>query len=636
MRALVFLAMAVLPLRAQSAGQDADRAYAALRVRDYDAAIAAFRAAIDAAPERASIRKDLAYTYVKVGEPEAARDQFREAMRLDAADTTAALEYAFLCNETKQQAEARRIFDAIRKAGNATAEQAFRNIDDPLAEGIGRWTKAVELGADNVAAHTELARLAEQRGDLPLAAEHFERCWRLKPEKRAFLVDLGRVWQAVGRLDDAAAALLAASRGGEPRAAEQARELLPARYPFVGEFRRALALDPANHELRRELGYLLLRMGREAEAEIEFRLLTQNAPDDLLSATQLGFLLYARGEKIAAMPLFERVLAGSDEDLANRVRAVLRMPQVLRPRAAAPQSIDAKVMAERSIKAGYLKDALKYLEAAHETDPGDFDVMLQLGWTNNLLKRDATAYRWFDLARRSPDPKIAAEAAKGFRNLRPVTERLRTSLWVFPMFSTRWHDVFAYAQVKTEINTGMGWVRPYASVRFVGDTRGTVGIGTPQYLSESAFIVAVGASSAPWHGFTAWGEAGSSIGYLSRHLSPDYRGGVSGGRTWRRERWYATGTVDALYMSRFGKDFLVYTQTRAGWRALTWNFDVTVDARRQDWANFVETGPGIRVPLPQAMYLTFNALRGRYLVDSPARRVEFNDLRAGFWYAISR
>ena len=40
-----------------------------------------------------------------------------------------------------------------------------------------------------------------------------------------------------------------------------ARELLPARYPFVSEFRQALALDPANHELRRELGYLLLAHG---------------------------------------------------------------------------------------------------------------------------------------------------------------------------------------------------------------------------------------------------------------------------------------------------------------------------------------------------------------------------------------
>src|SRR5204863_5891222 len=141
------------------------------------------------------------------------------------------------------------------------------------------------------------------------------------------------------------------------------------------------------------------------------------------------------------LPLFEWVLEGCDEELANRVRAVLRMPQILRLRAAAaPLSIDAKVMAERSIKAGYMKDALKYLEVAHESDPGDFDVMLKLAWTNNLLHRDLTALRWFDLARRSPDPTVAADATRGYTNLRDLGERIRVSAWLFPVFSTRWPD----------------------------------------------------------------------------------------------------------------------------------------------------------------------------------------------------
>jgi len=276
-------------------------------------------------------------------------------MRLDPADTQVALEYAFLSYEAKAQAEARRIFDRIRKTGNATAEQAFHNIDDPLAAAIDRWTKAVALGAKDSGAHLELATLAEQRDQLDLAAEHYETAWRLRPASRAILVDLGRAWQGLGRTDDANAALLAASRGGEPHAAERARELLPDRYPFVPEFRRALTLDPANAELRRELAYLLLRMQQQPEAEAEFRILTETAPCDLLSATQLGFLLYGRGERSAAQPLFDRVLAGDDEELANRVRAVLQMPQTLKARAT-PQasSFDAKVMAERSIKAGYL------------------------------------------------------------------------------------------------------------------------------------------------------------------------------------------------------------------------------------------------------------------------------------------
>jgi Flp pilus assembly protein TadD len=640
MRAPILLALATVLASAQP--RDADRAYTALRARDYDVAVPAFLAAIQAAPTRADIRKDLAYTLLKIGEPSLARDQFREAMRLDPADATAALEYAFLCNETKQQAEARRVFDRLRRDGNATADRAFHNIDDPLALGIARWQRAILLGGDTFSGHFELATLAEQRDELALAATHFEIAWRLLPDRRTVLVDLGRVWLAMGRTADAASALLAASRGGEPRAAEMARELLPARYPFVSEFRLALALDPGNHELRRELGYLFLRMGRETEAEPEFRLLTQNAPGDLLSATQLGFLLYARGEKLAAMPLFERVLSAKDDDLANRVRAVLRLPQVLRPRgAAAPQSIDAKIMAERSIKAGYMKDALKYLEAAHESDPVDFDVMRKLAWTNNILHRDAVAFRWFDLARRSPDPTIAADAEKGFRNLYAAAQRFRTTAWLYPIFSTRWHDLFGYGQVKTELNLGIV-VRPYVSLRFVGDTRGAIGGVNPQYLSESAFIFAIGAATLPWHGVTAWGEAGSAITYLKGHMSPDYRGGISVNRGLHREdsAWLAEISLDALYISRFNQDFLLYTQSRAGYNfgplQFHWNGNATIDAKRQDWANFVETGPGFRVPLAPSMYLTFNLLRGAYLIQNPARRATFNDFRAGCWYAFTR
>ena len=623
MRLAFFFALAAAALA------QAPDPYAPLRSRDYDAAIPLFLQAIQAAPARADLRKDLAYTYLKIGEPVLARDQFAEAVRLDPADTAAALEYAFLCYETKEQAEARRVFARLR-ATNATAETAFRNIDDPLAAGIARWQAAIAAGADNFSAHFELATLAEQRDELALAATHYERAWRILPDRRTVLVDLGRVWKAAGRLDDANAALLAASRGGEPRAAELARELLPEHYPYVAEFRRALAFDPDNHELRRELAYLLLRLGRQPEAEAEFRILTQNAPDDLLSATQLGFLLYARGEHINAQALFDRVLAGKDEDLANRVRAVLHMPQV--PKASsngsAPSSTDAKVMAERSIKAGYMKDAVKYLEAAHEIDPGDFDVMLKLAWTNNLLHRDLVALHWFDLARHSPDPRIAGDGARGYRNLRPLGEHVRVSAWFFPVFSTRWHDAFGYGQIKTDLNTG--FLRPYVSTRLVGDSRLT-------NLSETSVIFAVGAATEPRHGLNAWFEAGEALNYHTAHISPDYRGGVHFTRMARFARTaFAQTDLDALYISRFDHDFLIYSQTRAGLSLVYWNFNLTADAKRQDWANFVETGPGLRLPLPQSMYVTFNALRGRYLIDNPARRPGFNDLRVGLWYAFTR
>jgi len=615
------------------------RAYEALRVKDYDLAIASFRKAIEAAPARTDIRKDLAYTYLKIGENDLALEGFGEIIRLDPADTQIALDYAFLCYESKRQAEARRIFDRVRKTGAApfaaTAEQAFQNIDASLAAGIARWQKAIEMGANDFSAHFELASLAEQRDDLPLAAAHYEAAWRALPDRRYVLVDLGRLWLALGRSGDATAALLAASRGGEPRAAEMARALLPGRYPYVEEFRRALALDPSNIELRRELAYLLLRMNRQPEAEGEFQIL---APDDLLSATQLAFLLHARGDDAAAKPLFDRVLNGDDPDLANRVRAVLHIQQV-------PRNTSAKEMAERSFKAGYLKDALRYLEAAYETDPSDPQVHLKLGWTNNLLHRDGPAYHWFDIARKSSDPAVAAEADKAWRNLRPARELFRTTAWLFPIFSTRWHDAFSYAQIKTEMRTGLGF-RIYASTRFVGDTRQTIGT---EYLSEDSIILGLGLSAGPWHGFNLWGEAGSAFNYLTHHMLPDYRGGLSFargiGHTLRGESpgLFADAAIDGVFMSRFSDEVLDYNNLRLGYTAgpkafrtqFYWNGIAVLDVQRQDWANFAETGPGFRFSgafLPQSMYFTVDALRGRYLL----RTSYFNDLRAGFWYAFTR
>jgi len=60
-----------------------EKAYEALRARDYDRAIIAFAQALTLEPTRASIHKDLAYTLLKTGETEAARDHFGEAARLE-------------------------------------------------------------------------------------------------------------------------------------------------------------------------------------------------------------------------------------------------------------------------------------------------------------------------------------------------------------------------------------------------------------------------------------------------------------------------------------------------------------------------------------------------------------------------
>ena len=644
-----------------------EKAYDALRAKNYDAAIAGFEEAIDLAPDRASIRKDLAYTLLKVGETEQARDQFGEAMRLDPGDDHVAMEYAFLCYETRQTAVARRIFDRTRKTGNGTAAQAFENIDRELRDGISRWSKAIELSPGNFSAHEELARLAEQRDELDLAAANYEKAWRLRPDRRALLLDLGRVWKAQGRNEDAMAALLAASRSVEPRVAEDARELLPPRYPYVYEFQKALELDPSNAELRRELGFLDLEMKNQDDAEQELARVVKESPKDLTAAAQLGLLMLARGDSMDAMPLLQRVLDGGDRELADRVRSALHIPDTLRYRATEERpaaSGEAKQLGEKSLQIGYLNDAVKYLQIAHENDPLDFDVMLKLGWTYNNLKDDSEAIRWFDLARRSPDPATAAEASRAYKNLAPGLKKIRTTFWVYPMFSTRWHDVFAYSQIKTELRLPRWRLRPYVSARFIGDTRGAVNVADlgAQYLSERSVILALGVATATWHGATGWFETGESLRYAPTYsdpgrVVPDYRGGVSYAKGFGnllspgRRGWFAESNDDGIFVSRFGNDTLLYSQNRTGYTLRStellgfhaqvfWNWNATVDALGQYWANYAETGPGVKFQFEEMrapVQFSVSALRGDYLINrGNPRGPNFNDLRVGIWYAFTK
>jgi len=657
--ALVLFAAAAF---AQSGASDPaynalDRAYTALRTSDYDSAIAAFREAVATAPQRAAIRKDYAYALLRVGESEEARDQFGVAMRLQPADEHVALEYAFLCNETHKQVEARRIFDRIRRNGNATAEQAFQNIDRPLAEGIARWKAALESSPDNFSAHRELARLAEQRDEIPLAAEHYEKAWRIKPAERELLLDLGRVWQAQGLAEKSMAALLAASRGAQPRICEKARELLPERYPYVYEFRLALDLDANNVELRRELAFLLLEMKEKAAAEIEFAKLHQLAPGDRLATAQLGFLMLARNDPNAPA-LLEEVLKGGDDELSDRVRSALKMPETLRRRGDTPRrqvTEKARAMAEKSFNAGYLKDALKYYSVAHESDPVDFGVMLKLGWTYNMLHDDRSAVEWFRLARQSSDAQQAREAEAAYKNLEATTSPFHVTTWMYPFYSSRWRDVFGYAQTRADLNLGSLPFHIYASARIVGDGRQTAdspGSMQVQYLSDDAVIAGFGIASRSWHGATMWAEAGESMKVLTSHefgkMSPDYRGGVSYahgyGHAAGGHGFFAENNADAVFISRYGDDLLFYPQARTGYSfgqvQAYWNYNLTFDTIRQYWANFGETGPGVRFHLPntpKSLLFSVNGLRGAYLInEGNPRRPNFNDFRAGFWYAFTR
>jgi Flp pilus assembly protein TadD len=619
-RALLLLAasVALAAEEADPARQPLELAYAALQAKRYETAVRLFRKAAELAPQRASIRKDIGYTYLKMGDSESARGEFAEAMRLSPGDLHASLEYGFLCYETGRNAEARHIFDKVRSAPDTelseTAERAFQNIDQPLAEGIDRWQKALAANPADFNAHRELATLAESREDPAVAAEHYLKAWRLRPSQRSLLVDLGRVYLAANMPEQAQAALIAAAWGGETRAAEAARGIMPPRYPYVYEFRQAIELDPDNAALRSELASLLYAMGRQAEADKE----TGRAP--ATSKVQAGETGYRTTEQIRAL-------------------------------------------ADKSYQAGYMRDALEYYSLLHDREPLDYRAILQLGWTNNILGRDKEAVRWFNIARSSGDARISSEAARAYFNLRPYNARFRVTAWILPSYSSRWEDMFTYGQVKVEFKPGRLPLRAYGSVRFVGDALRTSHELSPQYLSESAFIPSVGVATEYRHGVMLWAEAGMATSYLdsSRNLprtEADLRGGAAYHRGFgtllgaNKRGIFAETNDDGVYLHRFNQDFILYSQNRLGITLparpalgglqmqffLSTNF--SSDLRREYWANTAEAGPGLRFRwnwMPASWVYSVSFLRGVYTVTegNPRDRM-YSDLRVSYWYAFRR
>ncbi|MBI3665563.1 MAG: tetratricopeptide repeat protein [Acidobacteria bacterium] len=672
---LLVLACLVLPAQTRDPAHDPpekialQKAYQALQEKKYLIAIDRFIAAVRLAPNRASIRKELGYAYLKVGETESAREVFEQALALEPGDFRVALELAFLSVETAREARALELFDRVRHSGDAeskkTADEAFSRVDGALRAAIERWSAAVDQDPANRAARLELALNLEKHREPARASEHYLAAWRLPPRREETSLDLARARHDAGDEEGAVGAWLLASRSAQTRIAERARARLPRREPFANEYRRALDLDPAQTGLRRDLAFLWLAVGRQDTAVRELETVVLQDPNDLLASAQLGFLYLECKQSARAIPLLEKVAKGPDPDLARRARLALEKrasatKQAVSRRGDREQALPHKTLGEKSLALSYLKDALREFQIAHEIDPDDLEVALKLGVVYNLLKDDREALRWLALAMRSPNPTVSAEARRSYNNLAPQFRRLQISLWTLPMFSTRYHDAFHYAQLKAEFRLGHFPVRPYLSLRLVSDWKRRTAEPLPQFLSESSLIAAAGLRTPTWNGFTLWGEAGQAVSYLTERppgvprFGPDYRGGLAWfqklGATLGGESagLFAEFNDDAVFLSRFHGDVINYWQTRQGYRLpqlgglrsqIFWNGHVTFDRNREYYANFVEFGPGLRFRVPgvsPSLDLAISALRGVYIDNKfNPRRPNYYDLRVGLWYSVA-
>jgi len=379
-RAEVFSDPLAEKLVPESVGSLLGRGGRALARGDREGAIAAFRAALEEAPENLTARENLASVLLGQGEVEEALTLYREALQLSPERPVAHLNLAkALLASGGDRSEA---IELLGKALDLAPDygQAHGVLGEVLlsqerfAEAEGHFAQAIAAAPGNGEAHlgrgrtlARLGRLTEARGELETAAD------LLGTDGgggAALLLDLATLREQTGDPEGALAALdqvahsasepftraLALFNMGNLRLAGGQIE------EAVGHYRQAVEIEPAFQDAHFNLASALSRLGRGEEALASFRRVRELAPEDeggyagqLTVLAGLGRYREARqvlAEGLARIPAstplrlaLARLLAASPEaDLRDPARALALAEEIFRA-GATPLSAEALAMA---------------------------------------------------------------------------------------------------------------------------------------------------------------------------------------------------------------------------------------------------------------------------------------------------
>lgn len=200
--------------------------------------------------------------------------------------------------------------------------------------------EVISSGQSFADAHHLLGLSLALLGHKERALAEFERALALNPRYIEANIHRGILLNELGRGEEAEAAFRAAAAHGQPPAggfsrpvaallANQHAELGKA-YAEAGaiteaiqEFRRAVILGPAFHDLRYRLARLLLEAGRPLEAREELERILAEHADFLDAMASLGLAHYLAGDASAAREIWSRCQARRPNNA--RVEAYLAM-----------------------------------------------------------------------------------------------------------------------------------------------------------------------------------------------------------------------------------------------------------------------------------------------------------------------
>ena len=375
------------------------RAGTALRAGLVEEALQLLSVAGELEPDRAEVHRVRGHAYLLDQQTGKAVEALRRAVRLNPADERSHLSLAralIWANDLPAAAGALTDFlSAVPQSGGARYElglvhRSEGRDEEAVAALVGSLASMPLLGANSI--HRMIGTLHRSRQRFDDAATAFSRRLELIPNDAGAHVDLGEVYQRLGRDLEALAefAVAAAIEPALPVAHAGAAQihLRQGRHADAIEAsRRVLALDPRHREARYTLATALIRSGRDGDGARELEFVRQQQAEDAAARDRAFTLGRLRREAVVAA------------DAGDLKTSIGLLQQVVDADPAAPEALLDLALA--LINAGRHGDALPLLTKARERGAG-YDVYRHL----------ADAYRALGDAENSRRARALYEQAK--------------------------------------------------------------------------------------------------------------------------------------------------------------------------------------------------------------------------------
>lgn len=336
------IVLAILALQGQDYIAQGSKA---LDERRYDAAVEAFRKAIEADPKDYYAHFSLALAYSLEGKDAEGIAEYRKALELKPKLYEAELNAGILLLRQKEPAEALPLLADAVEQKPAEFRPRYYLAEAQIGAGSpdaaeASYRRAIELDPKSAAAELGLAHTLAAGQKLAEAAPHFRRAAELDPGNRRFLLELAGLYDKAGQTEEAAAIYrefpenaAAQQRLGQilleskqfveaipqleaaykkdpsqPNRVALAKAYLSARQleratPLLDQ---AVATAPADYDLRMLYASALRDRKQYPAAAMQFAAAARLKPGDAQTWGELGGMLYLAGAYPQALSAFDK------------------------------------------------------------------------------------------------------------------------------------------------------------------------------------------------------------------------------------------------------------------------------------------------------------------------------------------